>query len=271
MPEAGRAPPLPSPVPEWVVPAAFERIDLLSDLHLSAQTPRTLDALASHLRHGRADALLILGDLFEVWVGDDQRSRPFERGCTALLREASRSRRLAFMPGNRDFLLGARMADEAGLERLADPTVLVAWGRRWLLSHGDALCLDDTAYQRWRRETRSPQWQADVLARPLSERLRLAAAVRGDGDRRRAAEPFDPDRWADVDRAAALDWLDATGCEALIHGHTHRPGTYPLDARRVRHVLSDWDLDSTPPRADVLRLSAAGLARHAPDTAATAD
>ena len=257
-------PALPTPVPEWRAPVGWKRIDLLSDLHLSADTPNTFAGFAAHLRATDADAVIILGDLFEAWVGDDQRGRVFERGCVRLLADTARRRQLAFMPGNRDFLLGDAMASEAGLRRLSDPTVLDAWGRRWLLSHGDALCLDDTEYQRWRVLARTPEWQRDFAARPLDERLALAAAARVESDRRRAGGAFDPAAWADVDAAAARDWLSAAGAAELIHGHTHRPATHALGDGRRRHVLSDWDLDHGAPRAELLSLTPRGLQRRPP-------
>ncbi|MEP7281865.1 MAG: UDP-2,3-diacylglucosamine diphosphatase [Rubrivivax sp.] len=261
-------PQLLSPVPEWVAPPAWRCIELLSDLHLAPEMPRTFEAFAAQLRDTGADALLILGDLFEVWVGDDQRHRPFEQRCVQLLARTARTRRVAFMPGNRDFLLGDAMAADSGIERLNDPTVLVAWGRRWLLSHGDALCLDDVDYQRWRAEARSDPWQREFAALPLDERLARAGAARAASERRRAADAFDPALWADVDPDAARAWLDTTGCADLIHGHTHRPGTSALGAGHHRHVLSDWDLDHAgSARAGLLRLTPAGLSRHPPSTA----
>jgi UDP-2,3-diacylglucosamine hydrolase len=258
------APPLPLPLPEWLPPTGWRRVDLLSDLHLSADTPRTFAAFSDHLRGTDADAVIVLGDLFEVWVGDDQRTRPFERQCVRLLAETARHRRLAFMPGNRDFLLGDAMAADAGLERLEDPTLLVAGDRRWLLSHGDALCLDDVDYQRWRAQARTAAWQQDFAARPLAERLALAAAARADSERRRGSGTFDPALWADVDARAALAWLRAADASDLIHGHTHRPGTHRLADGHHRHVLSDWDLDHGTPRAELLCLTRTGLERRPP-------
>ncbi|WP_308194055.1 UDP-2,3-diacylglucosamine diphosphatase [Pelomonas sp. CA6] len=253
--------PLPSPLHELVAPAAWQRLDLLSDLHLSPQTPRTLAALREHLRATDADAVFLLGDIFEAWVGDDARLEPgFEAEALALLREASARRPLFFVHGNRDFLLGEAMARDAGLTLLPDPFRLIAFGRRWLVSHGDALCLDDHAYQAARVQLRDPRWQAQVLAQPLAARRLLAQQMRAQSQ---AAQAL-PENWADVDEAACRDWLTESGCPVLIHGHTHRPGTYELGDGRQRWVLSDWELDGGAPRADVLRLDAQGLQRHAP-------
>jgi UDP-2,3-diacylglucosamine hydrolase len=266
MPSPGLGlPPLP-PLYQWAAPAAWRRIDFISDLHLSESMPRTVQAWAEHLLHTPADAVLMLGDVFEVWVGDDQRRRPFERRCVDVLAEAASRRAIGFMPGNRDFLLGQAMREDCGLIALPDPTVLDAWGQRLLLTHGDALCLDDLPYQRFRAEARSAAWQRDFLALPLEERLRRAAEARAASQARKDAAGFDPELWADVDPAAAVAWMHATGCPDMVHGHTHRPGSETLAPGRMRHVLSDWDLDQGT-RAEVLRLTRDGLARVAPATA----
>ncbi|HEV8314396.1 MAG TPA: UDP-2,3-diacylglucosamine diphosphatase, partial [Burkholderiaceae bacterium] len=173
-------------VAEFKAPAHWRAIDLLSDLHLSEATPRTFDAWAAHLRHTPADAVFMLGDLFDAWVGDDARTSGFEYRCAEVLREAAGRRTLAFMVGNRDFLVGAELLGECGVMALADPTVLVAFGERWLLSHGDALCLEDTEYQRFRAQVRSPAWQAATLARPLAERRALAQQIRTASRERKA-------------------------------------------------------------------------------------
>ena len=237
---------------------AWRRIDLLSDVHLHADLPRTFAAWRDHLLGTPADAVLMLGDLFEVWVGDDARHGGFEAQCLDVLREASGRRWLGFLPGNRDFLVGDAMLADAGVQRLADPTVLQAFGARWLLTHGDALCLADTAYQRFRAQVRGPAWQAHFLAQPLDERQRQARAMRDASQQHQAAMP--PEQWSDVDDTAAADWLAQADAPVMIHGHTHRPAAHALPGGRHRHVLGDWDFDSTPPRARALRLSADGLA-----------
>ena len=246
---------------EFEAPQAWHAIDFISDLHLSQALPRTFDAWAAHLQHTTADAVFILGDLFELWVGDDARTRPFERRCVDVLAAAARQRRIAFMVGNRDFLVGPALLQDAGMTALPEPTVLDAWGRRLLLSHGDLLCLSDTPYQAFRTEVRDPAWQAQFLALPLAERLQIAAGLRAAATRNR----FDGAASADVDAAEAVRWLQAAGAAELVHGHTHRPGSGALAPGFERHVLSDWDLDSGT-RAEVLRLSRNGLERIAPST-----
>jgi UDP-2,3-diacylglucosamine hydrolase len=255
---------VPSPH-RWTAPAAWQAIDFIADLHLSADTPRTFEALAGHLLHTAADAVLLLGDVFEFWVGDDQRERPFERRCLALLAQAAQRRPLAFMAGNRDFLAGPALAAQCGWTVLPDPTLLQACGQRVLLSHGDALCLADTEYQCFRAQSRAKDWQHAFLALPLAQRLQQASAARAASQARKLASGHDPDLWADVDPQAALQWLDAAGADWLVHGHTHRPGVVALAPGRARHVLTDWDLDSVPdtPRGGVLRLTAGGL-QHLP-------
>ena len=241
-------------------PSHWRTIELLSDVHLCEQAPRTFEAWRTQLLSSDADAILMLGDLFEVWVGDDARAGPFEQRCIDVMREASAQRTLAFMPGNRDFLLGEAMRAASGLEGLPDATVLSAFDRRVVLTHGDALCLEDTDYQRFRATVRSTAWQTDFLSHPLPERQRLARAMRDASTAHQAKHP--PALWADVDPAAALQLLDAAGSDTLVHGHTHRPGTTPLSATAVRLVLSDWDFDGDAPRGDVLRLNAQGLERR---------
>ena len=266
------APPLPVFF-EVSAPTHWRAIDFISDLHLCKSMPRTFDAWAAHMASTPADAVFILGDLFEVWVGDDVRSRPFEHRCLTVLANAAARLQVAVMVGNRDFLLGAAMLRDCGAMGLPDPTVLTAWGQRMLLSHGDALCADDLPYQAFRREVRSPAWQAAFLARPLDERLQAAAEMRRASQ---ARQRFDGHRDADVDAGQAVQWMHASGVAELVHGHTHRPGSNALAPGFKRHVLSDWDCDSTDStdgadRAEVLRLGRDGFERRAPDRVPVSD
>jgi UDP-2,3-diacylglucosamine hydrolase len=253
---------------ELRAPAHWRVIDLISDLHLAASMPRTAEVFAGHLLNTSADAVFILGDLFELFIGDDTRTRPFEARYVSVLRAASRQRFVGFMAGNRDFLVGAATLADGGAQRLHDPTLLHAFGQRWLLTHGDELCLADVDYQMFRREVRSPEWQADFLARPIDERERLAQAIRTESQARKDGSAGVV-VWADVDAAAAVDWLRACDATQMIHGHTHRPGTSLLAPGFQRHVLSDWDLDHAdhPARAEVLRLDAHGVHRLPPTCA----
>ena len=239
---------------ELVAPAAWHTVDLLSDLHLQASEPVTFDAWRGYLETTPADAVIILGDLFEVWVGDDAAARPgFEAQCAELLRAAALRRPIFFMHGNRDFLVGPDFAERCGFTLLEDPTVLVLHGERWLLSHGDALCLEDTDYLKFRAEVRTPAWQQAFLAQPLEARRTLARAMRTRSEDRKSSPGM---VWADVDAAAARDWLSHARARTLIHGHTHRPAEHALGDGLRRLVLSDWDAAAHPPRAQVLCLSA---------------
>ncbi|MFT7774092.1 UDP-2,3-diacylglucosamine diphosphatase [Roseateles sp.] len=247
-------------IPRLAAPAHWQQIDLLSDLHLGPDTPGTLARLERHLAGTSAHAVLLLGDIFEVWVGDDARFEPFEAGVAAMLHAASERLDLFFMHGNRDFLVSADMMAACGMTALPDPTVLDAFGRHWLLVHGDAQCLDDTAYQAFRRQVRSPEWQAQVLAQPLQARQALGRQMRAGSRAAQAAQLMA----TDLDTEACRALLREAGATTMIHGHTHRPAEHDLGDGMERIVLSDWDFDTTPPRGDVVRLSAAGLERLSP-------
>lgn len=245
---------------EFAAPTHWAAVDFISDLHLCARMPRTADAFAQHVLNTPADAVFVLGDIFELWVGDDARNREFEAHCVDIMAEASSRRVLGLMVGNRDFLLGSAMLRDCGAMALPDPTVFICWGQRVLLSHGDALCLGDRPYQAFRDEVRSAVWQRDFLARPLAERLDIAAQMRRASQQRHR---FDGAADADADAAEAVRWMHAMGTAELVHGHTHRPGSNLLAPGFKRHVLSDWDLDEGS-RAEVLRLSRDGFLRLPP-------
>ncbi len=246
---------------EWVAPTTLPSIEIISDLHLAAQTPATLEAWERYLDETRAGAVIILGDLLETWIGDDSRFCEFEAHCADVLLRASSRARLLFMVGNRDFLVGAEMLAASNMQGLRDPTVLVAFGQRYLLTHGDALCLADVEYQQFRTMVRNPQWQAQLLARPVEERRKLARELRAGSMERQAGRSADD--WVDIDKTMALGWLEIADSKTLIHGHTHRPSTDVLAPGCIRHVLSDWSLDDEHPRrAEVMRLDSTGLQRY---------
>jgi UDP-2,3-diacylglucosamine hydrolase len=255
-------PPLPLPDPqELQAPGSWRAIDFISDLHLQAAETATFEAWRHYMAATPADALFVLGDLFEAWVGDDAASQPgFAADCAAVLQATARRLPVFFMHGNRDFLVGDGLMRSAGATLLADPTVLGFAGARWLLTHGDALCLADTGYQQFRSQVRNAKWQREFLARPLAERQQLARGLREQSEnaQRAADAPY-----AEVDAAAALAWLEAADAPVMIHGHTHRPADHDLGGRYRRVVLSDWDAAARPVRAEVLRLTAAGARRLA--------
>ena len=255
------------PLPELQADAAWQAIDFISDLHLAEDTPRGFEAWATYLSHTPAGAVFILGDLFEAWVGDDSRFEAFEARCAEVLKAAAAHRHIAFMVGNRDFLLGAEMLRACGVQALPDPVVLSAFGDRVLLTHGDAWCTADLDYQRLRAEVRSPAWQAAVLAQPLAQRRALAQQMRAQSELHHA-DPAGP--WFDVDRATAVAYLKRANAQTLVHGHTHRPGDESLAPGFTRRVLSDWELDhAMTPRAEVLRWRADGFTRLQPADAAS--
>ncbi len=242
-------------------PAAWRTVDFISDLHLSAEQPETFTAWQRYLVDTPADAVFMLGDIFEVWVGDDvlveaparkdTQEQSFERQCAAVMAAAGKRLALFFMHGNRDFLVGPQLMAQCQMRLLDDPTVLAFGSQRWLLSHGDALCLDDVDYLTFRAQVRSPDWQAAFLAKPLAERQAIARALRARSEARKKTDAV----YADVDATAASAWLKAAGATTLLHGHTHRPGQHVLGSGQQRLVLSDWDLQAQPPRAEVLRLN----------------
>ncbi len=238
---------------ELHAPSHWQRIDFISDLHLQASEPQTFEAWRQYMGQTAADAVFLLGDLFEVWVGDDvlADTSSFEAECSRVLRQAAQRMPLYIMHGNRDFLMGDALMQACGATLLPDPTILQLGNTRWLLSHGDALCLDDTEYQVFRTQVRSAEWQRHFLGQPLVGRQAIARGLRSQSEAKKHVETV----YADVDTPAALQWLASADAQHLLHGHTHRPGFHTLDAHHDRTVLSDWDLGATPPRAEVLRLS----------------
>ncbi|MBN8480733.1 MAG: UDP-2,3-diacylglucosamine diphosphatase [Xanthomonadales bacterium] len=215
----------------------------VSDLHLDSVRPHILDAFDRFIvEHApSADALYILGDLFEAWIGDDSGDEAGRRFVDAMkpLRDAHKP--CFFIHGNRDFLLGEAYARRAGMTLLADPSVVEIEGVRTLLMHGDTLCTDDTAYQVFRAQARSPAWQRAFLARPRSERETFARQARAESQR--YTTDTTNSALMDVNDEAVRAAMRANGCLRLIHGHTHRPAThrFELDGQPAeRIVLGDW-------------------------------
>ena len=254
------APPSAKPTaasPWTVVPAApaWRHIDFISDLHLQPDGVATFATWQHYLRSTPADALFILGDLFEIWVGDDAMSSApvpnFEHQCAQILQAAAQHLAVFLMHGNRDFLLGSTFAASVGATLLPDPSVLAFAGQRWLLSHGDALCLDDHDYMAFRSQVRSNVWQQEFLEKPLAVRQQIAQTLRQQSEEHK----HQCTSFVDLDAQASCDWLRAAQASTLIHGHTHKPSEHLLAPGLRRIVLSDWDGAATPPRAEVLRLS----------------
>ena len=216
---------------------------LISDLHLEEERPDITRAFLHFLeqRASQAQALYILGDFFEVWIGDDAMS-PFQHSvATALRRIADQGTRIYLMHGNRDFLLGRRFCREAGCELLRDPAVVELHGERTLLMHGDSLCTRDSHYMRLRRVLRNPLSLFILRNLPLATRRKLARKLRSES---RMQTRMKADAIVDVTAEEIPRVLAAHRARTLVHGHTHRPATHLLEvdgqpARRI--VLGDWD------------------------------
>jgi len=231
-----------------------EPVLLASDMHLAPEAPRTAERFFAALAaHGPAAAhLFLLGDLFELWVGDDGADALAERLAAALTRLSAGGTRIWLMRGNRDFLLDAPVPGSSrpgfstacGATLLDDPCPVLLHGVPALLSHGDALCTEDLVYQAWRRTCRDPDWQRDFLARPLAERFAIGRGVRETSE---AGKREKPGALMDVSQATVDQALDAADATLLVHGHTHRPGRHAWTrggAARERVVLTDWDADA---------------------------
>lgn len=215
----------------------------ISDLHLSPRSPGAtclfLQFLAGRAR--QATELFILGDLFEAWIGDDDIDSPDHAEIVAALRAASEAGvRISLLHGNRDFLLGPGFAAAAGVTLISDPYILSTAEWQFVLSHGDALCLDDTAYIAFRAQVRNPEWQAALLAKPLAERRAIAAHMREVSE---ASQRGKDNPYTDLDAGATDDFLRQHGYATFIHGHTHQPAMHDhiVDGIHVeRWVLADW-------------------------------
>ena len=214
----------------------------ISDLHLSSQRPATTALFLRFLRERAvpATALYILGDLFDAWVGDDDERPPIPEIVTAMKALSDVGTTLYFMPGNRDFLIGERFIRASGCRPLPDPYILAQPDRRILLMHGDLLCSDDRDYQAWRQRLRNPAFIEQLLARPIAERIAIAADYRRRSGEATSLKPADI---IDVNQQTVEHYLREQNARLLIHGHTHRPADhrFTLDgAPADRMVLPEW-------------------------------
>ena len=214
----------------------------ISDLHLEANQPEIgtqfLSFLAGEARG--AEALYILGDLFEVWLGDDDPNPYYGEMKSALRTLIDTGVPVYFMHGNRDFTIGADFAAETGATILDDPTVVDLYGDQVLLCHGDALCTDDVQYQQIRAMTRNPEWQAMMLAKSIEERIAFAVEARKESMER--GESLS-DEIMDVNQEAVAAALQEYSVAVMLHGHTHRPAVHSFDLgdrKATRIVLGDW-------------------------------
>jgi len=215
----------------------------ISDLHLDPSRPEIIATFRRFIAEEavNADALYILGDLFEAWIGDDADDETGKQFVAAMrpLREARKP--CFYMHGNRDFLLGERFAREAGMTLLPDPSIINLYGTPTLLMHGDTLCTDDHAYQAFRTQVRSPQWQRQFLSQGIDQRQAFAAQARSESQR----HTRDSSNTAimDVNQQAVEAAMKSAKVRRLIHGHTHRPARHRVNIDNQtceRIVLNDW-------------------------------
>lgn len=229
---------------------------LISDLHLDASRPAVTQAFARFLsgQAARAEALYILGDLFEYWVGDDQPLNGLESVISGLATLTGAGVPVYFLHGNRDFLIGSRFARETGVTLLEDGVVVDLAGTPTQIMHGDTLCTDDTDYQAMRGVLRGQDWQQAFLSAPLQERIAQAQALR---EQSREAQQSKNEYIMDVNQHAVAQEMHNAGVCRMIHGHTHRPNIheFTLDGKPAqRIVLGDWY-----DQGSVLSISEAGV------------
>jgi len=230
---------------------------LLSDLHLAPDRPAAAAAFHAFARGParEAAAVYVMGDLFDAWIGDDQRREPFARAIVESLRGISDAGvPLCVARGNRDFLLGADFARDAGATLLDEQTVVDVAGTPTLLTHGDEFCTDDAGYQRFRAWSRDPRSQRRLLRLPYPVRRLIAAWLRRGS---RAATARKPESILDVNATAVEQAFRTRGVTRIVHGHTHRPARHALvidGAPRERIVLADWD-----DRGHYLAIDASGV------------
>lgn len=239
----------------------------ISDLHLQPSHPSTSEAFFAFLRERAmaASSLYVLGDLFEYWAGDDDLDTLHPQLVARALRAvADAGVAVYWIGGNRDFLVGPRFAEEAGLTILPQPFVAEIGGHRITLVHGDAQCTDDVRYMAFRHQVRDPEWQAKFLAMPLAQRKQIIAGLREGSKEAQAGKSYEI---MDVTPSAVADLYRATGTDIIIHGHTHRPALHE-SAGQCRYVLPDWDLDTPEPRGGWIAIASDGtITRHRYDGA----
>lgn len=240
----------------------------ISDLHLDANHPKITEQFIGFLNAeaAHAEALYILGDLFEAWIGDDDPDPDKQRIIQALRQTTSAGVRCYVMHGNRDFLIGSRFCRETGVQLLQDGTVIDLYGRRVLLLHGDTLCTDDPDYQRLRRIVRNPFVQFVMRRLSLAQRQRLAARMRAGSKAHIEAMDRAKPQIMDVNQGEVIATLKRFKVDCMIHGHTHRPAIHQLvvDGKpATRIVLGDWYEQGSVLRWNREGYELAGLAREA--------
>lgn len=241
----------------------------ISDLHLDPSRPAITDLFLDFLRGEarQAEALYILGDLFEAWIGDDTPSSAADAVALALREVSDAGVPVYFIRGNRDFLLGNDYAARAGMRILPDPSVIQLHGKPVLLQHGDLLCTDDVAYQAFRTQTRNPAFIAQFLSQSLEARVAFAQKARAASQAHQSEMKQDDkatfETVTDVAPAEVVATFQRYGVDTMIHGHTHRPAIHTVNAGEhsfTRIVLGDWYEQGSVLRvdADGYRLEALG-------------
>jgi len=218
------------------------KLGFISDLHLSEAKPSTTEGFFKFLKAAEQEFshLYVLGDLFEVWIGDDD-DAPFALEVIAAIKAATRSGlEIFFMHGNRDFLCGKRFAEEANMTVLPDPFFIDYFDQKIALSHGDNFCTDDLEYLAFKKEVRSDSWQQEFLSKPLVERREIAAGMRDISESHNNNKPISI---MDVATSSIHRFFTDHKIDLLIHGHTHRPYTHEIvmpNINGIRIVLGDW-------------------------------
>ena len=243
------------------MPAAL----FISDLHLQSSHPRTSAAFLSFLEHHAqyAQALYLLGDLFEYWAGDDDLEDPFNARMTAAIRAVSDAGvHVYWIAGNRDFLVGSGFAAAAGVTLLSEPHVATIAGQRIVLLHGDAECTKDVSYMEFRAMVRQPAWQKQFLSMPLAQRKAIIDGLRQSSREHNGEKSMDI---MDVTPDAVAQVFAEHASTVMIHGHTHRPALHEV-GNTLRYVLPDWECDVTAPeqpRGGWIAIDARGnITRH---------
>ena len=210
----------------------------ISDLHLDASRPAVTDGFIAWLgrQAGQAEALYILGDLFEAWIGDDDTAPLCQQVSDALHDCVEAGTPIMLMHGNRDFLIGEQFLRASACQLITDPAIIDLYGRRTLIMHGDLLCSDDHEYQALRNTVRDPAWQQALLAKPLEARRKLARQMRSESRRSITGKSDDI---MDVNPDTVTEFMTQFETDLLIHGHTHRPAIHQAGTA-TRIVLGDW-------------------------------
>jgi len=220
-----------------------QHVHFISDLHLTQDRPENTQRFLAYLESlaPKVSDLYILGDLFDVWVGDDDSTPPNESIKEALAKLTQQGVLVHFLAGNRDFLIGEAFFNTTQVSCLEDETVIDLFGVKTLLMHGDLLCTDDVQYQQIRQVTRSPAWREETLSKPLEERLALGQHYRQESHLNKKGKSTSI---MDVNETAVVKLLEKHDVQRLIHGHTHRPNIHTHTANSQtakRFVLADWD------------------------------